>query len=299
MIKLENVTKTYDRTHVLQDLSLHVPAGSVYALIGPNGAGKTSLIKLLTGVYRQNSGEVRVAGEPVWENSALKSRLIYISDELFFFNMFSIRDMAAYYASLYPHWNQARFDQLGAVFQIDPNRRILRLSKGMQKQTAFWLGLSAMPEVMVLDEPMDGLDPAIRKLVWSVLMQDITERNLTILIASHNLRELEDVCDHVGILYNGRMLLEKSLDETKYNIHKLQVAPGAPLEETALAGLDILHQNQFGSVYTLIVRGDREQILAAARQSSPAVADLLPMTLEEVFIYELGGAGYEFTDILL
>jgi ABC-2 type transport system ATP-binding protein len=299
MIKFEQVNKSYDRIPVLQDFNLHVPAGSVYALVGPNGAGKTSLIKILSGIYRQDSGSVRVEGEPVFENIPLKQRIIYISDELFFFSMFTIRDMANYYASVYPCWNWERFDQLSSLFAIDLNRRAIRLSKGMQRQVAFWLSMSAMPKVMILDEPMDGLDPAIRKHVWSVLLQDVAQRGLTILIASHNLRELEDVCDHVGIIYGGRMLLEKSLDEAKYNIHKLQVAPGVPLEDTPLAAWEILHHARFGSVHTLIVRGDRDELQRLARQVSPVVADLLPMTLEEVFIYELGGAGYVFSDLLL
>jgi ABC-2 type transport system ATP-binding protein len=299
MIKFEHVNKSYDRVPVLQDFNLHVPAGSVYALIGPNGAGKTSLIKILTGVYRPDEGAVTIDGQAVYENISLKQRVVYISDELYFFSMFSIREMAAYYSALYPNWSAERFEQLGTIFRIDTKRRALRLSKGMQRQVAFWMGISAQPDVMILDEPMDGLDPAIRKQVWSILLQEVEERGLTILIASHNLRELEDVCDHVGIIYQGQMLLEKSLDEAKYNIHKLQVAPGLPLEETKLAELDILHRNHFGSVYTLIVRGDRDEIAALAREVSPVVADMLPMTLEEVFIYELGGAGYEFTDLVL
>lgn len=299
MIEVKNVTKTFDDTKALDGLSLHVEKGTVYGLIGPNGAGKTTIIKHLTGVYRQDAGEVLIGGTAVYENKAVKDKTICIGDDLYFFPTYTIYDMAKHYAGLYKSWDWARFQTLKDVFLINTRRRVRKLSKGMQKQVAFWLGICTKPDVMILDEPVDGLDPVMRRNVWKLLLQDVAERGMTVLVSSHNLRELEDVCDHVGILSNGKLLLEKSLDDAKGNIHKVQVAFTGFLPESLKNELQLLHQEQFGSVYSLIVKGEREEIEEKIAPFSPLLCDILPLTLEEVFIYELGGIGYESASILL
>lgn len=297
MIYVNHVNKSFDTFRALDDLSLHVKCGSVYGLIGPNGAGKTTILKHLAGIYRQDAGEIRIGGEPIFENIDRKKKIVFISDDLFFFTTYSVIDTAKFYAGIYPDWSWERFYQLKDIFKIDLTRRVRRLSKGMQKQVAFWIGISAMPEVLLLDEPVDGLDPVMRRNVWKLMLQDVAERGTTVLVSSHNLRELEDVCDHVGIMHRGRVVLEKALDDVKGNIHKLQVAFRDGIPEDL--GLKVLHTETYGSVSIMIVKGSGEEILSEIEKRKPLICDLLPLTLEEVFIYELGGLGYEFKNIIL
>ena len=299
MIKICNLTKKFDDFTALDSLNMHVKKGSVYGLVGPNGAGKTTAIKHIAGVMMQNSGDVFVADSAVFENAAVKQKIIYIPDDVFFFPSYTIKDMKKFYKSVYNSWNEERFCRLAEVFDIDINRRIQRLSKGMQKQVAFWLGICTMPDVMILDEPVDGLDPVMRRKVWSLILQDVAERETTVLISSHNLRELEDVCDHVGIMHNGRVILEKQLDDIKSDVHKLQLAFKEKINPALTDRLSPMHISEYGSVTLMIVRGEREKILECVNEYSPVVCDILPLTLEEIFIYELGGLGYEIKDVIL
>ncbi len=299
MIKVSGVTKKFDDFTALDGLSLHVEPGSVYGLVGPNGAGKTTIMKILAGVYRADGGTVTIDGENPYENTKIKDKSLYISDEPYFFNSYTIKDMANLYASLYSGWSWQRFEKLRQVFDIDIKRRPVKLSKGMKKQVAFWLALSACPKVLILDEPLDGLDPVMRRSVWSLIMQDVTEKGMTVLISSHNLRELEDVCDHVGIMGAGKIHLEKSLDDVKGSVHKLQVAFKDGMPEELRSALEIVHSESFGSVDILIVRGEQEAILSMAAAYSPLICEILPLTLEEVFIYEMDTDGYNVKDIIL
>lgn len=299
MIKAENVTKSFEGFKALDDLTLTVRKGSVYGLIGPNGAGKTTFIKSLMGIYRQDNGSITVDGESIYENCDIKQRIIYISDDLFFFTTYSIIEMAKFYAGIYKNWDWEMFEKLKSVFKIDVKRRCRRLSKGMQKQIAFWLGICARPDLMVLDEPVDGLDPVMRRNTWAILLQEVAEREMTVLVSSHNLRELEDVCDEVGIMFNGKIVFEKSLDDVKGEIHKLQIAFKDDAAPEFKESLNILHSSKFGSVDTYIVRGNSEEIKNICEKFSPLICDILPLTLEEIFIYELGGMGYEFENILI
>ncbi len=299
MIYVNNLTKTFDDIKALDGLCLNVKKGTVYGLIGPNGAGKTTIIKHLTGVLKQDSGDIKIMGEPVYENMALKEKVMCIGDDLYFFPTYTILDMAKFYEGLYPDWDNARFNALKDVFKIDVKRKVRKLSKGMQKQVAFWLGICTKPEVLILDEPVDGLDPVMRKNVWKLLLSDVAEREMTVLVSSHNLRELEDVCDHVGIMHAGKVVLEKSLDDAKGNIHKIQVAFRDSFPEELSKSIEILHKEQFGSVVSLIVKGNIEEIKSKIMAYEPILSDTLPLTLEEVFIYELGGLGYETANILL
>ncbi|MGI6779080.1 MAG: ABC transporter ATP-binding protein [Acetivibrionales bacterium] len=299
MIEVNSLNKSFGSYKVLNGLDVYINEASVYGLVGPNGAGKTTLIKHLAGIYRQESGTIMINGEPVYENPEVKSAISYISDDLYFFSQYSINEMAGFYSALYPLWNWERFDKLRQVFPFNCNKRITRLSKGMQKQAAFWLAICTMPKVMLLDEPVDGLDPVMRKKVWNLILQDVAERQTTVLVSSHNLRELEDVCDHVGIIHNGKIIVERELDNMKSDIHKLQLAFPAGIPDNLLQGEEILHQTKNGSVLLTIVRGDREELLKKVRSTNPVILDILPLTLEEIFIYELGGLGYDIKNILI
>lgn len=299
MINVSNVTKTFGGFKALDEMSLNVKKGCVYGLIGPNGAGKTTIIKNLCGIYRPDCGEIRIDGEAVYENTAIKQRLIYISDELFFYSTYSIRAAAKMYSEIYPEWSWSRYEKLKEVFKINEKRKIRRLSKGMQKQVAFWLGICTRPSIMILDEPVDGLDPVMRKNVWSLVLSDVAENGTTVLISSHNLRELEDVCDHVGIMFDGKVVLQKSLDDVKGNIHKIQTVFKEGFPKELEKEIQILHTSTFGSVITLIAKGNSEEILQTVNKYNPTICDILPLTLEEVFIYELGGLGYELENIIL
>lgn len=299
MIKVKDLTKTFDGFRALDSINLSVEKGSVYGLVGPNGAGKTTLIKHLSGVYTPDVGEVYISGEKVFENPIVKSKTIYIGDDLYFFPSYSIEDGAKFYKDIYPTWSDERFENLKSIFKIDTKRKIRRLSKGMQKQVAFWLGICTCPELMILDEPVDGLDPVMRRNVWRVIMQDVAEYETTVLISSHNLRELEDVCDHVGIMHRGKIVLEKSLDDLKGNIHKLQLAFEGDFPEEITKEIEILHRQTSGRVHMLITKGDIGKINETLSRYNPILSDAIPLTLEEVFIYELGGMGYDFENIII
>ena len=297
MIEVNGLVKRFDGFAALYGAALSVPAGSVYGLVGPNGAGKSTLIRHLTGIFRQDAGTVRIGGEDVWENAALKARIAAIPDDWYYFLQSSIRDMMRFYRGFYPAFSMERYEKLKEVFQLDEKRPIRRLSKGMQKQAAFWLAISMRPELLILDEPVDGLDPVMRRQVWALIMQDVAEYGTTVLISSHNLRELEDVCDQVGIIDRGRMLLERVLSELQENMTKLQLV--LPEGEAVPPELDVLHSAGPGRLKTLIIRGRADEVTARLERLSPIFMDAVPLTLEEIFIYELGGEGHEVRDIIL
>lgn len=298
MIEIKGLKKSFDGFLALNGVDSHVNKGSVYGLVGPNGAGKTTLIKHLTGILIPDEGSVTIDGQPVFENVKIKSRIAYIPDDIYFFPQATILDMKKYYKSIYPVFDEDRFTKLQEVFPIDPKKRLKRLSRGMQKQAAFWLGICLRPDIMILDEPVDGLDPVMRRKVWSVLLQDVAERDMTVFVSSHNLRELEDVCDHVGIMHEGKIILERSLSEIQNNIVKLQLAFEGEIPEE-INKLDILSRQSSGRILILIVRGERQSILEHVNKLRPLLVDALPLSLEEIFIYELGGMNYAVKNIIL
>lgn len=297
MIEVRNVMKEFDGFRALDDMSMTVPTGAVYGLVGPNGAGKSTIIRHLTGIYRQNAGEITIDGAPVFENPEVKSRIAYIPDDIFYYANASIREMMDFYRSIYPHFDAERFKKLADVFGLDPKRQMRRLSKGMQKQAAFWIAVSLRPEILILDEPVDGLDPVMRRRIWSIIMADVAENGTTVLVSSHNLRELEDVCDSVGIMNKGKIMIERSLNELQENIVKIQLA--LPDGESLPEGLDILHKSNTGRLQSLIMHGTQEELTEKLQSAHPLFIDAVPLTLEEIFIYELGGADYEVKDIVL
>ena len=300
MIKVINVVKTFDGFRALDGQTMTAEKGSIYGLVGPNGAGKSTILRHIMGIYRPDSGSVLVDGDQVYENPAVKAKIAAIPDDLYYFNSASTRDMMRFYRGMYPGFDVKRYESLAEAFpEVDEKQPVRRLSKGMQKQSAFRLALCCNPELLVLDEPVDGLDPVMRRQVWKLLMEDVAQRGTTVLVSSHNLRELEDVCDHVGILSHGKVLLERSLTDLQDNVVKLQLAFQEPELPELPKDLNILHTSQIGRVFTLIVRGSPAEIKTRMAVYSPILMEALPLTLEEIFIYELGGEDYAVRDIVL
>ena len=299
MIQVTDAVKRFDGFTALDGASITVPDGAIYGLVGPNGAGKSTLIRHLTGILRADSGEILVDGEPIYENPAKKALLAVIPDDWYYFSSASLRDMMRFYRGFYPTFDMERYEKFREVFEIPEKAMLRRLSKGMQKQAAFWLAMSCRPKYLILDEPVDGLDPVMRRQVWSLMMGDVAENGTTVLVSSHNLRELEDVCDHVGIMNRGKVLLERSLSDLQENIVKLQVVWPAGGAAVLPGDLVVLHTAHVGRVCTYIVRGASAQVTERLEGLGPVMLEALPLSLEEIFIYELGGEHYAVKEIIL
>ena len=300
MIEAKAVSKSFDGFLALNDLDMTVPKGSIYGLVGPNGAGKSTILRHLCGVYRPDSGVITIEGQPVYEHPTIKERMVVIPDDVYYYGSASVREMMKFYRGMYPTFSMERFEKLAEAFpEVDAKRPIRRMSKGMQKQAAFWLAMSCCPDYLLLDEPVDGLDPVMRRQVWSLLMGDVAERGTTVLVSSHNLRELEDVCDHVGILSHGQVVIERSLSQLQGTTVKLQVAFPDGVQPGLPQGMEVLHQSQLGRVYTYIVRGSADEVQQQVEAIHPLFVEALPLSLEEIFIYEMGGNDYAVRDIVL
>ena len=299
MIQGKKICKSFDGFKALNEASFHVQKGAVYGLVGPNGAGKSTLLRHITGVFRQDSGQILVDGEEVYENPAVKSKIAYIPDDMFYFRQSNIVDMKNYYKGIYPKFDDELFEKLFECFpSIDKKKNIRRMSKGMQKQTAFLLAIAMRPEILILDEPVDGLDPVMRRQIWSIILNAVSEEEMTVMVSSHNLRELEDVCDHVGIMNKGSIIIERSLSELQSSVSKVQIAFSG--EVPSLTGeLNIMNHTSMGKVQTLIIKGDQQEIKDKLKSYNPILMDMLPLTLEEIFIYELGGEDYGVKYIIL
>ena len=295
MIEVKGVSKSFDGFLALNDLNLCIPKGSVYGMVGPNGAGKSTIIRHMTGTMKPDNGEILFEGQPIFENVPMKFRMAVIPDDVFHFPQATILDMMKFYKGIYPKFDMVRYEAMKEIFSMSEKTSMRRLSKGMLKQVAFWLALCTRPDYMLLDEPVDGLDPVMRRQVWSLILDDTAQYGTTVLVSSHNLRELEDVCDHVGIMDSGKMLLERSLSELQDNIVKVQLVTDNELPKN----LPILHEAVSGRVRTLIVRGNQKEISDKFSETLPLFFDLLPLSLEEIFIYELGGVDYAVKNIVL
>ena len=308
MIRIDDLSKKFDGCLALDGLNMNVPDGSVYGLGGTNGAGKTTIIKHLAGVWRQDKGTIKYDDEDIWENEALKSRIGVIHDELYFPSGYTLKDMSRMYRSAYPRWNEERFHEMTRIMKLDEHKRVSSFSKGMKKQAMFSLVMSTMPDYLLLDEPLDGLDPIVRKLVWKFLIDDVADRGMTVLVSSHNLKDMEEICDHIGIISNGKMVLERDLDTIKTSLHKIQVsfgdisAIGVSIEGDEkfdpYKGLNILHRETRGTVDLMIIDNDIEEAREIINRSNPVLFDILPLSLEEVFIYELGGENDEIRKLV-
>ena len=292
MIEVKGLVKAYGSKRALDGLNMSVPKGSIYGLVGPNGAGKTTVLQHICGAMRPDAGSVLVAGEPVFENVQVKSKVAFIPSDFFHFSQATVADMRELYASIYNGFDKQRYAKLAQLFEIDEKTPMKSLSKGMKKQVAFWIVLSVRPDLLLLDEPIDGLDPATRRKVMGVIVDEVAQRNMTVLMSSHNLRELTDVCDYVGIMESGRMHLERPLSELQDNFVKVQVAFADDV--VAYPGwFAVLHVEQQGRLVTMVVKGSADRVEAAFAEHDPVFINILPLSLEEVFIYELGGVGNE------
>ncbi|ATO36087.1 MULTISPECIES: ABC transporter ATP-binding protein [Geobacillus] len=288
MIQLVDVTKTFDRFPAVNGATMTVPKGVIYGLLGPNGAGKTTLLKLMAGILRQDRGTIVIDGEEVWENANVKQRLLFLPDFVYFFPHTTIRQMADFYEQVYPSFSRERFVELQEAFSLDLDKKIQQFSKGMQRQAAFWLAFSVQPDVLIMDEPLDGLDAFVRRHVKQLLIDEVVEREMTIVISSHNLRELEDLCGIVGLMERGTVRLERDLDELRAGMHKLQLAFRDGFPSELVERLDIVHREERGSIVLLVVRGEKRRIEETVRAFHPLILDVLPLSLEEIFMYEIG-----------
>ena len=293
MVQIENLTKEFDGFRALNRLNLNIKKGSIYGLVGINGSGKTTAIKHLAGIYRQDGGHVRIGGMPVYDNEKIKESVGYIPDDLYFFPQYSMNSLRKFYSSMYTNWNEDRYRRLLEVFDLSEKRKVSRFSKGMQKQAAFIFVMSIMPDVLLLDEPIDGLDPIVRKQVFKEIIEDVAERQMTVLISSHNLKEMDGICDSIGIIKNGRMVIERDLDDLKSDVHKVQVAFDSEDMDANNLGLNILHQDGRGSIKLLVIRGKEEEVVKRINNAKPKVFDRLPLTLEEIFIYETNNENWD------
>ena len=299
MINVKGLCKKFDDFQALNNLDVNVEKGSIYGLIGVNGSGKTTLIRHLTGILRPDCGTVQMDGQDVYDNIDIKQRLGYIPDELFFFGSYNLKSMSAYYKGLFPHWNAARYEAMLQDFDLPERGKLSKFSKGMQKQAQFILTMSCMPDFLILDEPIDGLDPIVRKKVWKYVVDDVAERQMTVLVSSHNLKEMEGICDAIGILSGGEMKIEQDLDELKSDIHKVQAAfHNQEDADRAFAGLNVVHREKSGSIEHLIIRGAQEEVERSVYAAEPIIFDMLPLSLEEVFIFEMGGENDDIQSIL-
>ncbi len=300
MIKIDSVTKNFSDVRSLDNVSVTVPEGSVFGLVGSNGSGKSTLLRILSGTIAPDEGCVLYDGANIWENTSAKATMAYLSDEQFFLPHSSLQDMSVLYESLYATFSRSRFTELANIFELDTRRKIHTFSKGMQKQASLLLGLSVRPKYLFCDETFDGLDPVMRQLVKRIFAEEVAERQLTVILASHNLRELEDICDHIALLHKGKLLFQRDLDDMKLNIQKIQAVFTGEENDTAalLAHMPLMNLERRGSMYTLVVRGAREEIEVQMRALAPKFYEFIPLTLEEIFISEMGDRGYDFAKIL-
>ena len=299
MISAKNVTMEFDGFAALKDLSCEIPDGVIYGLVGSNGAGKSTFLRLLSGVYRPKSGEITVDGEKLYENPEVKKDVLYVPDELYFLPQASMNTMANFYAAAYENFSRERFKQLTETFGLNPEANINTFSKGMKRQAATVLALSSMPKYLFFDETFDGLDPVMRNLVKQVIYNDVLERNTTTIITSHSLRELEDTCDQLALLHKGGIVFESDIQELKTSLFKIQAAFESVFDRTKFDGIQMLEYTQMGSVATFIARGNRDDVVARIRAMNPIILDVLPLNLEEVFVYEMEALGYAFKDVLM
>ncbi len=299
MIKGIGIDKYLGGEKILDNINIEVNKGSIYGLIGPNGAGKTTLIKTLVDIYEPEKGEVLISGEKIKDNTEIKSRLGYVSDYQNFYPNFRVKEIVTFYRNTYPLWNEDRYNVLRNIFKIDEKKKIKHLSKGMKTQLSLMLNLSITPEILILDEPTSGLDPVVKRKVLDIIIDEVSSNETTVFISSHHLGELEQICDHIGIIHEGKILLEESIDDLKSNVRKVQVAFKDSIPEEIKNSEDILNIVNKGKVYEIIVNDNIEKLIDEIRKYNPILLETIDMSLEEIFIYKMGGVGYVLEDIAL
>ena len=298
MIEVNNLTKTFDDFVAIDNLTCTIPDGCIYGMVGSNGAGKSTFLRVISGVYKADKGEVALDGQPILENPQSKAKIILVPDELYFLQGASMNRMASLYKTVYPNFDMKRYNELTSAFGLDPKRNIATFSKGMKRQATTILTLSSKPQYIFFDETFDGLDPVMRTLVKKIICDDVAERNATAVITSHSLRELEDTCDQLALLHKGGLVLESDVQNLKTSLFKVQIAFLGEYDKSKFDGIDMLSFQKKGSVSSFIVRGDSASVKQRLSALSPALLDILPLTLEEVFTYEMDALGYKFDDVL-
>lgn len=298
MIQVQSLTKKFEQFVALDSVTCTIPSGCIYGLVGSNGAGKSTLLRLLTGVYRPDSGTVQIDGAPVYENPEIKAKIAYIPDELYFLPGSNMNRMEKLYASLFDTFSKERYEFLTKSFQLNPTAPLGSFSKGMRRQASIILALACRPDYIFFDETFDGLDPVMRGLVKSLICEDVAERGATAIITSHSLRELEDTCDQLALLHKGGLVMESDIQNLKTSLFKVQIALGREFDLSTFSDIDVLQFHKSGSVANMIVRGDREETVAMLHKLEPILLDVLPLSLEEVFTFELRERGYSFESVI-
>ncbi len=298
MIEAVNLVKTFDKTRALDEFNCNIADGSVYGLVGSNGSGKSTFLRVVSGVYKPDGGNIIVENMETFNNPAIKAKISYLPDTPYFFNQSDLKEMREFYKKVYPTFDSERFERLLKVFPLDVNQKISRMSKGMQRQGALMLSLSTRPKYLLLDEAFDGLDPVMRQVLKGLLSEGALDDGLSVVISSHNLRELEDLCDHIGLIHKGKLISQGSTDSLKNRIHKVQVAFERTPDLSVFDDLEVLKLTRTGSVVTLVARGEESEILSFIGRLCPLFAESVPITLEELFIYEMGVCGYDTSSLL-
>ena len=299
MLEVKELCKCFDDIQAVQKVSLQITDGCIFGLVGTNGSGKSTFLRMAAGVLKPDGGSITIDDQPVYENEAMKEQIFYIPEDAYFFPNSTPMQMMEYYSCIYPHFDKMQFQELLEKFHLDGKRRIQTFSKGMKKQVSILLGLASQAKYLLCDETFDGLDPVMRQAVKSLFADAVMNRELTPIIASHNLRELEDICDHIGVLHEGGILLSEQLEDLKFHIHKLQcVLPSKEMEQHLLRELDVLHYEKSGSLLFVTVRGTKMEIIHTVDRHAPIFSEIIPLTLEEIFICEMEAVGYEIKNIL-
>ena len=299
MIKISGVSKKFDRFTALDKISCEIQSGCIYGLVGSNGAGKSTLLRLIMGIYTPDEGEILIDGENVIKNPFAKDRIAFVPDELFFIPQANMRTMASFYGNIYKKFNKERFNELTKTFGLDPNKKLSTFSKGMRRQAAIILAVSTMADYVFLDETFDGIDPVVRNLIKKIIYSDVCERNATYVLTSHSLRELEDTCDQLALLHKGGIVFESNVENLKTALFKIQVAFKEQYDKSLFDGIELVSYQKHGSVSVLIVRGEREKTAEKIKALNPVLFEILPLSLEEVFVYEMDALGYQFNDVII
>lgn len=298
MIEIKNLSKAFDKNFALKKLNFQVGDGSVFALVGSNGSGKSTLLRTVSGVYEPTAGEVLVDGKPIFENPQLKDKVYFVADVPFFYNGTTLDNASNLLSKIYSGWSEETYLRLCSIFPIDRRGKLINMSKGMQRQASLILALSAKPKYLLLDEIFDGLDPVIRRLVKQLIISDVSDRGMSVIIASHNMRELEDICDHIAFLHRGTLVVEDDVDEIKTQVHKFQVAFNKEFDqEKIIGGLELLGFKRSGNLISFTAKGNKEDIEKIIREQEPVFMEALPLTLEEIFMCEMEVAGYDIENI--
>lgn len=298
MIQIKDVSKSFNNVKILDKLNCTITDNCIYGLVGANGSGKSTLLRLINGIYKQEEGTITMNGEELFNNATLKQKIVFVPDDLFFYPGYTLKDMFQFYQALYPKFDEEYAVSLTKMFKLDQNRKISTFSKGMKRQCALIASLATNAEYMFFDETFDGLDPVVRNTMKKLIAKKMSEQNTTIIMTSHNLRELEDICDRLGLLYKGGILFESEIDNLKTNMYKVQISFTQEKKKEDFKGIDILSFKKVGSIITLVIKDEKKTSRKILEKMKPVILDYLPLTLEEIFIYEMEVLGYEFEEII-